>query len=191
MGLLDKLKPQPRWKHADPVVRLEALRDLSDPAEIGMLAESDPDVRVRRAAISRVSLMDVLGRVAAGDADAEARDKASDRLLSMACRLERGPALTNGHLAHAEEIGLAAVRQLTDPRRLSTVAKSDAPDAVRADALARIVDARGLSGVARQAKRESTASEALSRLSDPAELLEVALHGTHADVALAALEQLI
>jgi hypothetical protein len=35
MGLLDKLKPQPRWKHADPGVRLEAVRDLDDPVELG------------------------------------------------------------------------------------------------------------------------------------------------------------
>ena len=33
MGFLDKLKPTPRWKHADPAVRLEAVRELEDPAE--------------------------------------------------------------------------------------------------------------------------------------------------------------
>ena len=50
MGFLDKLKPVPRWKHADPAVRLEAVRELDDPAELAGLAESDPDARVRRAA---------------------------------------------------------------------------------------------------------------------------------------------
>jgi hypothetical protein len=34
MGLLDKLKAQPRWKHADPTVRLEAVRDLTEEAEL-------------------------------------------------------------------------------------------------------------------------------------------------------------
>ena len=84
MGLLDKLKPQPRWKHADPAVRLEAVRELDDAAELAVLAESDPDARVRRAAICRVTDPAVLGRVAAADADPETRDRASDKLLALA-----------------------------------------------------------------------------------------------------------
>ena len=55
MGLLDKLKPQPRWKHTDPAVRLEALRELDDQQELAALAETDPDAKVRRAAIARVT----------------------------------------------------------------------------------------------------------------------------------------
>ena len=74
MGLLDKLKPQPRWKHADPAVRLEAVRELDDAAELAVLAESDQDARVRRAAICRITDPAVLGRVAAADADPETRD---------------------------------------------------------------------------------------------------------------------
>jgi hypothetical protein len=62
MGLLDKLKPQPRWKHADPALRLEAVRELDDAAELAVLAESDPDARVRRAAICRITDPAVLGR---------------------------------------------------------------------------------------------------------------------------------
>ena len=55
MGLLDKLKPQPRWKHADPAVRLEAVRELEDQTELAILAELDADARVRRSAASRIS----------------------------------------------------------------------------------------------------------------------------------------
>ena len=55
MGILDKLKPQPRWKHADPSVRLEAVRDLEDPGELAVLAELDPDARVRRSAAARIA----------------------------------------------------------------------------------------------------------------------------------------
>src|SRR5580704_6622219 len=112
MGLLDKLKPQPRWKHADPVVRLEALRELADPAELAVLAESDPDARVRRAAVPRLEDPAVLGRIASGDPDADAQEAATDRLLSLASG------------AADEPTAVAAVGQLSDPRRLSTIAKS-------------------------------------------------------------------
>ena len=41
MGILDKLKPQPRWKHSDPAVRLSAIPELGDPIELATLAEQD------------------------------------------------------------------------------------------------------------------------------------------------------
>ena len=70
---------------------------------------------------------------------------------------------------------LAAVEQLSDPRRLSTIAKSEASDAVRAAALARTTDERALGAIARHAARETTAMDALRRLSDPAEMVDVAV----------------
>jgi hypothetical protein len=51
MGILDKLKPQPRWKHSDPAIRLSAIPELGDPIELATLAEHDPDAKVRRAAV--------------------------------------------------------------------------------------------------------------------------------------------
>ena len=177
MGFLDKLKPQPRWKNADPVIRLEAIRELDDPLELGGLAESDADVRVRRAAVAKLAAPDVLGRIAANDADAETRDRAADRLVALASR------------ADDDAVAVAAARELSDPRRLSTLAKSDVAETVAAEALARIVDQRALSSIARQAKREPVAASALARLTDPTELREVILHATAPDVALAAFER--
>ena len=178
MGFLDKLKPQPRWKHADPAVRLEALRELDDPTELAVLAESDTDVRVRRTAVAKLGAPDVLGRIAANDADQETRDRAADRLVAVASRTDD------------DALAVAAARELSDPRRLSTLAKSDVSEAVATEALARIVDERALSSIARQAKRESVAASALARLTDAAELREVALHATASDVALAAFDRL-
>lgn len=179
MGLLDKLKPQPRWKHADPAVRLEAVRELDDAAELAVLAEADPDARVRRAAIPRTTDTAVLGRVASGDPDTETRDRAADRLVAMA---SAGP---------DEASAIEAVRALTDARRLSAIARNDAPESVRTEALARTTDERALGSVARHAKHEATAAAALARLSDRAELIEVAQNGDHKDVALAAFERLL
>ena len=85
MGILDKLKPQPRWKHAVPTVRLEAVRELDDHSELAGLAESDPDARVRRAAVARIADSDVLGRCVA-DSDQSVKDAASDRLAELFTR---------------------------------------------------------------------------------------------------------
>ncbi len=181
MGLLDKLKPQPRWKNADPAVRLDAIRELDDPAELALLAESDPDVKVRRAAVLVTSDAAALGRIAAADADDDVRDRAADRLVTLATRTAPDGDTTTA---------LDAVRALTEPRRLSTVAKSEAADAVRTEALARITDERAFGSVARHAKHESTAVAALARLTSADELLAVALNAESRDVALAAFERL-
>ena len=180
MGLLDKLKPQPRWKHADPVVRLEAVRELEDPAELAILAELDPDPRVRRSATARIADPATLGRIASTDTDPEARDRAGDWLLSLATLGGADDATAHG-----------AVAALTDVRRLSVLAKSEAKDDVRAAALARITDQRSLSSIARHAKHEATALSALDRVSDPADLVDIAQNGEHRDVALKALERLL
>jgi hypothetical protein len=179
MGFLDKLKPQPRWKHADPAVRLEAVRELDDETELAALAETDPDARVRRAAVPRTVAPDVLGRVASGDADPETRDRAADRLVALAT-------------AGADDAAaVAAVRALADPRRLSMIARSEAPEAVRAEALSKTTDARALGSIARHAKHESTAAAALDCVTDRAELVEIAQNGEHKDVALRAFERLL
>jgi hypothetical protein len=184
MGILDKLKPQPRWKHADPAVRLEAIRELEEPAELAALAEADPEVKVRRAAVAVLDDPDCLGRIAAGDPDADTRDRASDRLVTLACR-----PLGSDSLDADATLALRAVAALGDPRRLSVVAKSDALNAVRTKALARITDERALGSIARHARDESTAAAALARVTDAGELLDVALNSDHRDVALAAFDR--
>ena len=57
MSFLDRFKPQPRWKHADPAVRAEAVATVPDDDEhvevLRELARGDVDLRVRRAAGAR------------------------------------------------------------------------------------------------------------------------------------------
>jgi len=180
MGLLDKLKPQPRWKHADPTIRLEALRDLEDPVELAILAESDPETRVRKAAVTKVADAGVLGRVAASDADDDVRERAAERLFAIAAAPEAD-----------EAAALAALRGLNDPKRLSALARSDALAAVRNEALSRTTDERALGSIARCAKDESMARTALGRIHDAKELLAVALNAEQKDVALAALDRVV
>lgn len=178
MGLLDKLKPQPRWKNADPAVRLQAIADLETPSDLADLAEHDADTKVRRAAIERVSDPAVLGRVAASDADPGVRDAAGDRLLALA-------------LEASGEDAVAAAGFLSDVRRVSAIAKSAGADAVREVALAKLTDERALGGVARHAKAEATALAAAARLSSPEELLSTVLNSDHRDVALAVFDRVV
>ena len=187
MGFLDKLKPQPRWKHADPVVRLEAIKDVDDVQDLAQLAEQDPDARVRRAAVARLDEPAILGRIASRDPDQETRDRAGDRLMLLAARV---PAEAQSPDPAELEAALEAARAITDGRRLSTLAKGSAADAVRSWALSRIQDERALGSVARHAKLEPTAAAALARITDASELLEVVLHADHRDVALAAFARL-
>jgi hypothetical protein len=88
-------------------------------------------------------------------------------------------------------VAVGAARALSDPRRLSAIARSEAAEAVRAEALDRITDDRALGSVARHAKHEATASAALDRLTDREVVLEVALNADHRDVAVRAFDRLI
>lgn len=179
MGLLDKLKPQPRWKNVDAAIRLEGVKELEDGLELATLAETDPDARVRRAALARTDEVEVIGRVAGSDPEADVRDAASDRLVVLASRTD------------ADDAGARrAVAAITDPRRLSTLAKGEAVASVLADALARLTEEKSLGSVARHAKSESIASAALGRLQDAAEITAVALNADSKDVALAAFDRI-
>ena len=62
MGLLDRLKPQPRWKHPDPVVRVAGVQDLPEDEQdlLAAIAREDTDARVRRTAVSKLGNVAVL-----------------------------------------------------------------------------------------------------------------------------------
>jgi hypothetical protein len=178
MGILERLKPQPRWKHSDPAVRLQAISELGDPIELAALAERDPDAKVRKAAIAKVDDPVVLGRVTASDTDPGVQDAAADRLLGLALDGSNAEAAT-------------AAGFVSDVRRVSLIAKGTASAAVREVALARLTDERALGGVARHAKVESTALAAAARLVSADELLATVLNSEHRDVALAAFDRLV
>jgi len=68
MSFLDRFKPQPRWKHADPGVRAAAIPEIPDDPEhqgvIEELARADEDVRVRREAVAHLANVAVLADLA-------------------------------------------------------------------------------------------------------------------------------
>ena len=182
MSFLDRFKPQPKWKHADPAVRAAAVADVPADAEhdgvLLELAADDPDVRVRRAAVGRLSGAEDLVRVARGEKDDDLRRAIAERLVGLAT----APSDSDGEAA-------LALEGLDDPRHLAAVAKGSPHDTVRTAALGRIHDVRMLGSVARHAADPRTALEAVARIGDRAELVNVALKTDHKDAGLTALER--
>ena len=182
MSFLDRFKPQPRWKHPDAAIRAAAIAEIPDDPEhrtvIEELAASDPDARVRDAAVDRVGDVTVLARLARAEQDPELRRRLADRLVEIAI----APAATDGDAA-------LALDGLDDQRHFSTVAKSSPHDTVRAASLGRVHDAKALSSIARHAIDPQTALDAVARISEPAELLNVAMKTEHKDAGVAAVDR--
>jgi Domain of Unknown Function (DUF349) len=180
MALLDRLRPQPGWKHSDPATRLAAVEALAptEQALLASLAREDDAPRVRRAAVARLDDPETLGVIGQQDADDQVRADAIARLTKIAVE------------AVDPATGRRAVAALADERHLNGIARSAAPVEVCEAALDRITEAKALGAVARHAEHEAVRLRALTRLNDRAELEAVATHSDHKDVGLAALERL-
>ncbi len=182
MSFLDRFKPQPRWKHTDPAIRAAAVPDIPDDPEhrvaIEELATADEDVRVRTAALARVTDVTLLTRLARSEPDADLRRQVADRLVAIATAF-----------ADTDADAALALDGLSDPKQFSTIAKSSPHDTVRAAALGRVHDPKALSSIARHAADPQTALGAVARVGDQAELLNIALKTDHKDAGVAALEK--
>jgi hypothetical protein len=184
MSFLDRFKPQPKWKHADPAIRAAAVAEIPDDAEhravIEELAATDEDVRVRREAIARVDDVEVLVRVTRAERDADLRREVAERLVSIAV----AAAPTDADAARALD-------GLEDQKQFAMIAKQSPHDTVRTAALARVHEVRLLGSVARNAIDGQAALEAVARIADGAELLNVALKTEHKEAGIAALDRAI
>lgn len=184
MSFLDRFKPQPRWKHADPAVRAAAVVEIPEDEEsiatLRELASDDDDVRVRRAAGERLYRASDLLPLARKERDEALRRELVERLVSIAT-------------AQGESDGDAALalEGIEDQRQLAAVAQGSPHDTVRTAALGRVHDVKALSSVARKADHPATALEAASRIADRAELLNVAVKTDHKDAGVAALERAV
>ncbi|MGQ0732469.1 MAG: DUF349 domain-containing protein [Acidobacteriota bacterium] len=183
MGLLEKLRPQPKWKHADPTIRLDGLHEIDDgdQATLTTLASDDPDPRVRRAALVRVANPDVLAACVRNDRDQAVRDHAAGRLAALAGQGEETSSLA----------AVAALAAIGCQRELATVARGSGSASVRRSATEQVTDERALAGIARHAADAGARLVAVTRLNDASELEGVAVRGEHADAAVAALDRLL
>ena len=182
MSFLDRLRPQPKWKHADPGVRAAAVAEMPDDAEhqtvLAELAGSDAEIRVRRAAIGRLRSVAELVALVRKESDEGLRSELSERLVAIAT-------------SNAETDGEAslALDGLTEAKQLGEVARSSPHDLIRTAALGRIHDPRTLSSVARKAADPQIALEATNRVAEPPELVNIATKTEHKDAGIAALER--
>ena len=180
MGLLDRIRPQPTWQHADPHVRASAVDALADDQQelLDTLARTDSSPLVRRAALLRLADPRAIVTIATGDPDPDVRQHAADILLDLALNTTD------------EGQGIAAIEALWDPKPIMALAKSAMLEPVSRAALDRLADERLIAGVARRSVHPSIRVEALGRLSADPILADVALRTEHADVALAALDRI-
>jgi len=183
MSILEKLRPTPRWKHADPSVRAAAVYEIG-PEEadaLRALAREDADARVRRAAVTRLDDATVLADIASTDPDEEVRSEAVRGLAGLA--------------AEADDVSAAttAVRQLLvlgRTKEVVVVARASTSSEVRSAIVDLLDDQKALGSVSRHAQDNATRLRALAHVTDEAELLNVALKAEHTDVAVAALERI-
>ncbi len=182
MGILEKLRPQPRWKHADPAVRAAAVYELGpDEADaLRALAREDAEARVRRAAVARIDDPAVLADIARTDPDEDVRTEAIRNLAGLGAETsEVGPATeVVRHL-----VGLGRTKEAV------VIARENVNPEVRAAIVDLIDDARSLGSISRHALDSHTRLRALARIQDAEEVLNVALKSEHTDSAVAALER--
>lgn len=182
MGLLDKFRSQPRWKHANAAVRIAAVEELPlDQQDVLLaVAREDRDAGVRLAALRKIISPASIAEIARQDAEARVRDEASTLLFDLA----------TGALEGTEADSRAALEGLTDPRQVVAVAKTAADAGVARAALARVDDTASLGSIARRSTHAAVRLEALGRVADPREILAVALRSEFKDVSVAAVERL-
>jgi hypothetical protein len=183
MGILEKLRPQPRWKHADPAVRAAAVYELgSDETDaLRALAREDADPRVRRAAVNRIDDLSVLADVARTDPDEDVRTDAVRGLAGLAAEAD-DPVRAIEAVRHLATLGRT--------REVVIVARENRDPAIRAAVVDLLDEPKALGSISRHAVDAQTRLRALARLTDEGEILNVALKSEHTDTAVAALERL-
>jgi len=182
MGILEKLRPLPRWKHADPAVRAAAVYELGlDEAEaLRSLAREDPEARVRRAAVTRLDDISVLGEIARTDPDEDVRAEAVRGLAGLAAE-------TSDPTRAIEVVGQLAAAGRS--REIVVIVRENVHADVRLAIVDLLEDPKSLGSASRHAPDGATRLRALSRLHDAEEILNVALKAEHTDAAVAALER--
>ena len=188
MGILDRFKTQPKWKHADAEVRLAGVHELPEDEQdvLAEVARTDDDARVRKAAVGKLGTVGTLAEILRADADESVRDQAAGVLLDIALGAFEADEVSS--LAALDAFGVLPAAAALKQHVL--VAKTAKRESVSQAALDRLADdARALATVARRSEHAPVRMSALGRLRDAEELAATALKSSFRDVATAALEQ--
>jgi len=174
---------KPRWQHAKPEVRKQALLTLSpqnpdDMAVLLQLAEHDADADVRRSAVKRVSDLAFLRRRASEDSNAGVREVASARYRQL---------LAGGTDEADLNARLAELALCSDESVLTFVARRGREPELRVAALGRIDTDAVLEDAAVNDDAARVRLVAVQRLRDPAALERVSRHARDKDKKVARL----
>jgi hypothetical protein len=183
MGILERFRTQPRWKHADPAVRVAAVYEAGpDEADaLRALAREDTEARVRRAAVSRLADVGLLADVARTDPDEDVRAEALRGLAGIAVETVDLD-VARDVFGHLTALGRA--------KEIVVAARESGQAGVRLAAVESLSEPKSLGSVSRHARDAVTRLAALARLTDDDEVLSVALRSEYTDVAVAALDRI-
>ena len=188
MGILDRFKTQPKWKHADAEVRLAGVHELPEDEQdvLAEVARTDDDARVRKAAVGKLGTVGTLAEILRADADESVRDRSRRRAARY----------RPGRVRGRRGLEPRGARRLWRPAAAAAlkqhvlVAKTAKRESVSQAALDRLGDdPKALATVARRSEHAPVRMAALGRLRDAEELAATALKSSFRDVATAALEQ--
>ena len=116
MSLFDFMKAN--WKKSDPAVRAAAVEtEVEDQDIIESLASSDPDVKVRTAAVKKLTVVETLQKISKSDSDDNIRRLAANRYLDEVVKI-----LKNATNPSEKELALAV--ELKDSHYAEDLLKS-------------------------------------------------------------------
>ena len=166
MGILDRFKTLPKWKHADADIRLAGVHELPE-AEQDVLAEvarTDADPRVRKAAVGKLGAVGTLSDILRSDADEAVRDEAAGVLLDIAL----GAFDADGAASLAALDAFESLPAASRLKQVVLVAKTAKTESVALAALARLGDdQKALATVARRSEHAPVRMAALSPQASP------------------------
>lgn len=174
---------KPKWQDKDPRVRLAAVTADADPELLTALPEltrSDPDARVRLAALKRLNDYERWRERSTGDADADVRRAARTSYIALLCSDVAGNPPLRRRISELEtlspveieavatsardrELRAAALAMTTRPALLAERATADPDPALRIAALQRITDPATLERIAERARKSDKAVNRIAR----------------------------
>jgi exonuclease SbcC len=174
---------KPKWQDKEATVRLTAVAADQDPELLAALPEltrSDPDARVRLAALKRLGDYERWRERSTGDADAEVRRNARATYMALLCSDFAGNPPLRRRISELEtlsptevetvatsakdrELRAAALAMATRPALLAERAITDPDQALRLAALERVSDAATLERIAERARKTDKAVSRLAR----------------------------
>ena len=184
MGFLDLFRP--KWKHSDPAVRIEAVKEFTAEDDAGLLAQvvrQDSDARVRRTALKKIADPGLLDELAQRDPDESLRKDAADKAVEL---------LVSAALQDSDEArALTAVGRISAQRTLADIAVRSSLESVRSAALQQISDDRCRAEVVRRGSSDSTLrTRALAAITDTDVLRDLACSDAVKEVVVMAVGKL-